>query len=121
LHEATHCALDCAELDNSMLRSNAASTVGLTVPSPWSGNPLSPHALVHACAVWAVLLRFWEYYNLKHCGCEAVRARCLFIRRGFDSISPPTLLAPIDNFLTETAAQVVAIAYKSAQDSSLCD
>lgn len=62
LHEATHCAIDCAELVKPLvpLDDPAQHSPSAIVASPWSGNPLTPHAFIHASVVWAVLHEYWS-------------------------------------------------------------
>jgi hypothetical protein len=86
LHEATHLALDCAELARPLWRTDCAPTV-TAVESPWTGNPLTPHAFLHACVVWAVLWHFWEACQRKHGTDPEARARQQYIEAGFDRMT----------------------------------
>jgi hypothetical protein len=115
LHEATHCALDCAELDCSLLQLSG-EVKPVAVPSPWTGSPLSPHALVHACVVWAVLLEYWACHRARHREDEAARARYGFIRAGFERIDLRALLGPIAGYLSDAAPRAVASACECAQE-----
>lgn len=81
LHEATHCAIDCAELLVPLVPADELSrpVPGALIDSPWTGNPLTLHALIHASVVWAVLHQYWT-------ACPpdgTARARLAFIERGF--------------------------------------
>lgn len=114
LHEATHCALDCAELEKPMLRLSADAT-SVTVNSPWTGNPLSSHALLHACVVWSVLLKYWTSYCTTLGDDESVAARRRFIQRGFQLIDPSTILAPFEECLTEAATLVPVLTCEFAR------
>ncbi|MGE3509730.1 MAG: HEXXH motif-containing putative peptide modification protein [Vicinamibacterales bacterium] len=112
LHEAVHCAIDCAELRNSILSSRASSSAPF-VPSPWSGNPLSPHALVHACVVWAVLLEYWSRMRSTNSWDQHGSERFRYILRGFDSDFDATI-APVRDCLSDLALRLVSIACESA-------
>lgn len=58
LHEATHVALDLAELGQPLV--DPATAGDRSIPSPWTGAPLTAHAYVHAAVVWSVLAAFWK-------------------------------------------------------------
>lgn len=115
LHEATHCALDYAEFTHPLWRpEQPAALVGDSmVASPWTSNPLTPHAFLHASVVWAVLLHYWQRCE-QHLGADAIsHARRAFIARGFRQIKLSNLetamqcLSP-SAFGTLTAARAVA-------------
>jgi len=114
LHETVHAALDCAELGSPLLRLDAAGA-DATLPSPWSGNPLSPHAFLHACVVWAVLLDYWSGYRALRGEEEGAVARQAYIRRGFAAIDGRDALAPVAHCLADAAPDVVAIACACAR------
>ena len=115
LHESTHCALDCAELSRSLLDLNATE-FPIWSTSPWSQNPLSPHALVHATVVWAVLLDYWDCYLVDHDLDEVVATRYRYIRRGFEVLDTATILPPLAPFLTSAATELVERARDLALD-----
>ncbi len=113
LHEATHCALDIVELEHPLLRHAQFMSHDARVPSPWSGNPLSAHALLHATVVWAVLLGYWTSAGEHTDDGELVRGRTQYIRDGFSRADPSMLLAPVADVLSERAPDVVALAWAS--------
>lgn len=112
LHEATHCALDCAELVSPLAElDHAASTF---VPSPWTGNPLAPHALIHASVVWAVLHEYW-----RACAGQAqAAARMRFIEQGFTRLDasgqPPRAAMAMELARRSVPAQAAARAALAA-------
>jgi len=114
LHEATHCALDCAELDR-MLVVLDAEAFARKVPSPWTGALLYPHAFAHASVVWAVLLRFWAEYSARHPDHEHARVRSRFIRRGFMVGDLPATLSVLGEHLTAAAPAVITDAWAAAR------
>lgn len=112
LHEATHCALDIVELEHPMLRRAQLTGADTRVLSPWSGSPLSAHALVHASVVWAVLHNYWDRLS----GVvdeELVTTRRRYIRRGFERTDPTLVLEPVRHVLSEQAPDVTALAWAS--------
>lgn len=107
LHEATHTAVDCAELESPLILDPVA-LADATVSSPWTGNPLSLHAFLHACAVWAVLLEYWANYRMAGRTTEYGRERCAFIRRGFAEVNEGRrCLEQFQSSLSNAALQVV--------------
>ena len=114
LHEATHCALDCAELEGS-LAVIGPGALEVTVRSPWTGAPLFTHAFIHATVVWAVLLDYWARYAARFGEDDEARARIGFIRRGFTSCDLPSTLGPISAYLGGAAPAVIAEAWAAAQ------
>jgi|GEM_PF-1770906 len=114
LHEATHCALDCAELTQPLAVFHAAA-FAVTVASPWTGAPLFAHAFVHASVVWAVLLRFWVGYSAVHGDRPHALARARFIRRGFAVCDASAPLAALREHLTAAAPDVVRGAWEAVR------
>jgi hypothetical protein len=102
LHEATHCALDCAEL----LQPLAPLSASGTVDSPWSGNPLTPHAFIHACVVWAVLYEYWT----RQAYSAAAKRRIDYIVHGFSAMENQPALHALILSLSSAAQRVVALA-----------
>jgi hypothetical protein len=84
------------------------------VASPWSGNPLSTHALLHATIVWAVLLHFWRLADARHAHSALARERIAYIRAGFARADIPTLLRPVADALSDRAPLVLALARATA-------
>ncbi|MFC5474604.1 aKG-HExxH-type peptide beta-hydroxylase [Paraherbaspirillum soli] len=115
LHEATHCAIDCAELSRPLVQWHAASTAGNTIPSPWTGNPLTPHAYIHACIVWVTLLEYWHCYRRLYGEDEISRARLLFIERGFKAMDGADHLGSMAGQMSDFAPQVVNLTRESAR------
>lgn len=111
LHEAVHCALDCAELANPLLswQRTTDPAANATRPSPWTGNPLTPHAFIHACVVWAVLHRYWEAFHRDFPAVGGSRERESFIEKGFRS---PAFAASADHasaYLSDEAPAIMAL------------
>lgn len=113
LHEATHVALDCAELQRPMLAPDARPD-GFTMTSPWTGAPLSPHAFVHAVVVWATLLAFWSR-RLEAEASDMGLARWRWIREGFDRFDPAAF-SDLGDHLAPRAAEVARAATLAALD-----
>lgn len=114
LHEAVHCALDCAELAGSLVVL-APQAVATTVRSPWTGASLYAHAFIHASVVWAVLLEYWVRHRARHGDDPEVDARCRFIEHGFVACDVPATLAEIAGSLAPPAAGVIAGAWEAAR------
>ncbi|MFC4161896.1 aKG-HExxH-type peptide beta-hydroxylase [Chitinimonas lacunae] len=110
LHEAVHCALDCAELVHPLLdwERFADPAVNDTRPSPWTGNPLTPHAFIHACVVWAVLHRYWREYHARFVESPGSRERQRFIERGFAASAFMVSADHAGRFLSRTAPAIMA-------------
>lgn len=109
LHEAAHCAMDCAELIKPLWKSNELkdSNVGLPVVSPWTSNKLTQHAFLHACVVWAVLHQYWKACE-RHFGEDEISQRqCRFIENGFDKIDDKVNLDQALRLLTPVALDIV--------------
>jgi hypothetical protein len=117
LHEATHCAIDCAELVNPLWcgAPSQRSRLGVPATSPWTFNDLTPHALAHACVVWAVLLRYWAACESRYGADDISRARRSFIARGFfimdEHVDLKRALAP----LATVALDAVTVAKQGAR------
>jgi hypothetical protein len=111
LHETTHAALACAELTCPLLRPSARS-LSTRVASPWTGNPLTPHTFLHACAVWAVLSEYWARQHVA----EDRRGRQAFVRRGFARLDARATLAPYRQDLTDGAHRLLAYVHACARD-----
>lgn len=105
LHEATHTALDCAELENPLII-DAGGLIEGTVLSPWTGNLLSLHAFLHACVVWAVLLAYWSQFEADGRADEKAKERRKFIRRGFEALDMRSL-EPFRMSLSDAAFRVI--------------
>jgi HEXXH motif-containing protein len=106
LHEATHCALDCVELARPLF--SIAGVSRESIVSPWTGNPLTPHAFVHACVVWSVLLQYWTACAERFGVVARSQSRQNFIRDGFKRMnSQPALFRPL-NPLSATVVDLVS-------------
>lgn len=58
LHETVHISIDCGELKSPLW--NEELSLLPDIVSPWSGNVISSHAMLHAVIVWAILLDYWN-------------------------------------------------------------
>lgn len=116
LHEATHTAIDCAELRAPLLL-DSREVADELVLSPWTGNALTIHAFLHACAVWAVLLEYWSAYCVDADDRDAV-ARCAYVRRGFEQLDDNTLTR-FRRILSEGAVRLVTRARSLANDVTI--
>lgn len=114
LHEAVHCALDCAELEGALVVF-ASDGAGQVIRSPWTGAPLQAHAFVHATIVWTVLLGYWTGYRKRFRHDERARARLAAIARGFTSGELGDLVAPIADRLAPPAPAILANAWAAAR------
>lgn len=113
LHECVHVALDRAELVQPLWDVNTAthSLSNITLPSPWSGNPLTCHALVHATVVWAVLGVYWKVCEVAGRGDETSRGRLTYIANGFTRLrEQETAMQPVFRTLNPLAMQVMQAA-----------
>jgi hypothetical protein len=113
LHEAVHCGLDCAELVRPMFRP-AAAAGGTEIPSPWSGNPLSWHALVHATVVWATLLKFWLLLEHRRGGSAQAGRRIAYIAAGFGRFDRQRMETDCRRALGDEAVAAIGIACRYA-------
>jgi len=110
LHEVTHIAIDIAELESPLLRSPSMLGHPARVASPWSGNLLSTHALLHAAVVWAVLLHFWRLADTRGLHREFAGERMAYIRAGFARADLPALLRPVAGELSDRTPRLLAVA-----------
>lgn len=117
LHEAIHCAIDCVELVNPLIQfpTSEGTSMEAAIPSPWTRNTLTPHAFLHACVVWAVLLRYWVACEVRYGADDVSETRRLFIERGFSTLDMQDDLSAVFQSLTEDASSVVAIARESVR------
>lgn len=117
LHEATHCAIDCAELINPLWCSGSAvpSRLGVSTSSPWTSSALTPHAFAHACVVWAVLLRYWAACESQYGSDDISRARRSFIARGFSNMDEHVDLKKELEPLAAVALDAVTVAQQGAR------
>jgi hypothetical protein len=113
LHEAVHCGLDCAELVRPMFKP-AAAAGGAEIPSPWSGNPLSWHALVHASVVWATLLKFWHLLEGQRGASVQAERRIAYIVAGFGRFDRRAMEADCRRALGDEAVEAIDIACRYA-------
>lgn len=113
LHETVHCALDCAELVRPMFGPAAMTTVS-RIPSPWSANPLSWHAFVHASVVWATLLKFWRLVECRSGGTAQGEKRIAYIVSGFSRIDMCLIEADCRRELSDAAFDALEIAHRYA-------
>lgn len=118
LHEAVHCGLDCAELVRPMFRP-AAAAGGTEIPSPWSGNPLSWHALVHASVVWATLLKFWRLLERRHGVDAQTDQRIAYIVSGFGRFDRRRMEGDCRRALGDEAVAAIDIACRYADSARL--
>lgn len=124
LHESVHVALDSAELRCPLWATDRATQAKTLAawPSPWSGNPLTPHALIHATVVWAALATHWRICEDRWGCSKASRHRLDVIDAGFKRlVKQETEMYPIWQALAPVARDVVrtSIAIHSATRSSL--
>lgn len=113
LHEATHCAIDCAELVAPLAALDHADSP--LTPSPWTGNPLAPHALIHASVVWAVMHEYWRACR----GLPQAAARLHFIEQGFERLDSSGQTPRAAVAMAQAARSVHAVARAAASTLSL--
>jgi len=115
LHEATHCAIDCAELHVPLWRTDELANEAVFLTSPWSGNELTAHAFAHACIVWAVLLHYWTACQ-QHYGVDTgSQARRAYIEKGFRKLEREMALRQALAPLSSKALQAVTLAVQSTR------
>jgi hypothetical protein len=120
LHEATHCALDCAELIKPLWQSKGSEVIHIrsSIASPWTSNELTLHAFLHACVVWAVLLRYWDACDRHYGMDDTSQARRSFIESGFVNMDNQIDLEQALQSLTTAAFDTVISARQSVQFSA---
>jgi HEXXH motif-containing protein len=83
-HELVHIVIDCAELAEPFYLTPERNSSEW--PSPWTGNPISIHALFHATIVWASLGDLWRSLSQYPEYMKTASKRLRFIESGFAAL-----------------------------------
>lgn len=112
VHEATHGVLFMLnELEEWMPGTKEHNSNDHHIPSPWTGNLLTPRNLFQACFVWYGIYQFFQSYGAKYPDQKVVNDRMALISKGFQDLKTELLLkdrfpetySAIQQMVTETS------------------
>ncbi len=93
VHEATHGVLFMInELNQWMPGTKEHNATHHHIPSPWTGNLLTPRNLFQACFVWYGLFEFFQSHFNLYPNTKVIRDRMELIQKGFRNLPLETLL-----------------------------
>jgi|GEM_PF-3913844 len=116
VHEAIHGILFMInEFIEWMPGNKEESSNKYDIPSPWTGNLLTPRNLFQACFVWYGLYKFFQSHQNRFKNTKAVTDRMEFIQNGFKNLPMASLLedrfpetyATVKDLKTEVSADVI--------------